>query len=102
MTNPKRIRAKFQCNTITQTMGGRHREIQGEQKYVPEPVYTIEMAPVYESDAGKNAENKKFWDASPSGKLELQCVLKEVIEHFEVGKYYYLDIVEAPEDATKL
>lgn len=89
----KRTRAKFVCNVITRTMGGRYREEQGEQVWVPEPVITVEMTPVAADD--DNPENKEFWDATPSGKLELQCVHEEAVKHLEVGKEYYLDIVPA-------
>lgn len=95
----KTVRAKFTCDTITQTMGGRYRNVQGKQEWTPEPVFSIEMSPVYSEDEG--SENKQFWEATPSGKLELQCVLKESVAHLEVGKEYYLDISPAEPAASE-
>lgn len=88
-------RCKFTCNEITQTMGGRYRDVQGEKTWTPEPVYTIKMAPVYHNGDPEH-ENSKFWEASPAGSFEIQCVNKEAVEHLEVGGEYYLDITPAP------
>jgi len=51
----------------------------------------FEFHPVYSDD--ENSENKKFWEATPSGKLEFQCLNPDV--KFEAGKEYYIDISEA-------
>jgi len=86
----KTIRCKMTLNSITRQMGGRYRDVQGEQKWTPEPVTSLEFAPVFSDDP--RSENKRFWDATPSGKLEFQCVHREAVEHFEVGQEYYVDI----------
>lgn len=41
-------------------------------------------------------ENKKFWDASPSGTLKITIQNPNAANEFEMGKYYYLDFNEAP------
>lgn len=51
----------------------------------------VVLLPVYSSDP--NSENKKFWDYTPSGKLEFTYINDSV--NFEPGKEYYIDITEA-------
>jgi hypothetical protein len=41
-------------------------------------------------------ENKRFSQATPSGKLEVWVNNPAAIEKFEVGKSYYLDFTPAP------
>ena len=93
------VRCKMVCDEISQTMGGRYRDIQGEKKYVPEPVFSVKMSPVYHNN-NREHENTKFWEATPSGSFEIQSVNREAVEHLQVGKEYYFDIVEAPETPT--
>lgn len=47
--------------------------------------YTARFIPV----SSGSEENKRFWSATPSGKLELGTINEMP---FEVGKEYYLDI----------
>jgi hypothetical protein len=58
---------------------------------------TFNFRPVYSTDP--EHENKKFWDASPQGSLQLGVVNKRVWDQFELGKEYYLDFTEAPSGA---
>ena len=64
--------------------------------YVMEPcqLVTIEMFPVY-GNGDPNHENTKFWQASPAGKLELNCVNESASAQFKVGHEYYVDFNEA-------
>jgi hypothetical protein len=55
-------------------------------------MYSYKFVPVYSEKP--DSENKKFWDATPSGLLEMTCVYYGL---FEVGKEYYLDFSEAVE-----
>jgi hypothetical protein len=55
----------------------------------------ITLQPVYSNDP--TSENKKFWDATPSGKLELGGLKPETLASFELGKAYYIDITVAEE-----
>ena len=68
------VRAKFRCLRIAQVWNGG---------------WEIELSPVMQR--GDNSEeNKRFWEASPSG----ECSLFYHREHpFEVGAYYYIDMV---------
>lgn len=66
-------RAKFRCESVTD---------HGTAKDVRLNAVT-----------NTSEENKSFWDATPSGKLELTWVNPNV--SFKPGKEYYLDILEA-------
>jgi hypothetical protein len=70
-------RCKFQCVSKTITGAGENQTNQ----FVFTPV------------TGGSDENKSFWKWTPSGKLEFNCLNKEV--DFEIGKSYYLDISPA-------
>lgn len=53
---------------------------------------TIVMQPVYSSDP--ESENKAFWDATPSGKIEMH-IKSSAAEEFEPGVEYYIDFTRA-------
>jgi len=53
---------------------------------------TLELTPVFSNDP--NHENKKFWDATPSGKIEISAK-PEALESFKVGDEYYIDFTPA-------
>lgn len=72
------VRSKFKCI-------GEMRTEYHQRKYT--------FAPVYSNDP--NAENKAFWDATPSGTIEL-LITNEKAWTFEPGKEYYVDFTEAP------
>jgi hypothetical protein len=60
-----------------------------------EPPVTLEFYFVYSSDP--NSENKKFWDYTPGGKIEMNLVKPETRKMFDMGKEYYIDFSPAPE-----
>jgi hypothetical protein len=64
----------------------------GEYKHNSEAKgqFTAEFQPVYSNDP--DSENKKFWEFTPSGKLELGCINDQ---GFKAGKEYYIDITPA-------
>lgn len=57
-------------------------------KYVDCILSTLTFIPV----AGDTPENKLFWEATPSGKLELGMVNEEAVKGFEMLKEYYVTI----------
>lgn len=67
------VRAKFYVWAKT--------EFSGRDSYV-----RVEMLPV----SGDDPENKLFWDATPSGKIEM-VIKPDVAVEFEVGHAYYID-----------
>lgn len=71
-------RCKFKCDTITQH--------QNKQR-------SVVFVPVYSDVEG--SENKKFWQYTLSGKFEMGYINENV--NFEVGKEYYIDITESPD-----
>lgn len=65
--------------------------VEGQRKYVrseKQEMRTIYMAPVYSEDP--NSENKKFWDASPSGEIKLGTVNPAAWKEFELDAEYRL------------
>jgi hypothetical protein len=97
------VRCKFKVTAIKRTIGSQKkrdaegnlvRTEKGYDVYEPCEMATIEMSPVYaNNDPGH--ENSKFWDASPGGKFELNCVNKAAVEQLELDKEYYIDITPA-------
>ena len=92
------VRAKFRVDEVRCTQISRYKEENG--KYVPEGVKemrTVIMLPV----GGTSEENKKFWDASPSGRLELGTINPEAWEQLKLGEEYYIDFTHAPKPEIK-
>lgn len=89
------IRAKFKVDEIRRTRGTAPVvDASGKTSYKPCEIRSIVLSPVY-GNADPNHENTKFWQASPSGRLELGCVNLEAAQQFELGKEYYLDFTLA-------
>ena len=95
------IRSKFRLDTITIGTGSRCVKSQGQEKWESCIVHTLKLSPVYANDDPEH-ENSKFWDATPSGLLELGCIHPDAVRHMEVGKEYFVDIsdAEAPENSS--
>jgi hypothetical protein len=66
--------------------------------YVTEKVEmrTIVMSPVYSNDS--NDPNKKFWDASPSGEIQLGTINPDAWRAFELDGLYEVTFrkIDAP------
>lgn len=69
------IRAKFVVSKITRTFNWKGA--------------TIELTPVYSADP--EHENKKFWDATPSGSIVLNINNPEAADAFILGEEHYVD-----------
>lgn len=96
------VRAKFKVESLKFTNGSKVKlgpdgkpvkDAKGYDVYEPAKQVTIEMHPVY-GNGDPNHENTKFWQASPSGRLELNCVNEAASVQFEVGKEYYVDFTK--------
>ena len=92
------VRAKFRLNSFTTELHARYpqKKADGSTDYSkPENVEkrTLNFTPVHSDVEG--SENKSFWDASPSGSVQLGVVNPEAWKHFEIGKEYYLDFTPA-------
>jgi hypothetical protein len=76
------VRAKFICNSITRQ---KHWDrSKGETQ-------TIKLTPV----VGGSEENEAFYEATPSGSIDLMTVNEEAAKNFELGKSYYVDFTPA-------
>lgn len=53
----------------------------------------VTFAPVYSSDP--KHENKSFWDATPSGTIQMWISNPAAFSQFELGKEYYVDFTPA-------
>lgn len=92
------VRSKFRLNSFTTELHQTYpnKKADGSADYSrPEPVEkrTLNFTPVYSDQA--DSENKAFWDATPSGSLQLGVVNPEAWKKFELGKEYYLDFTPA-------
>lgn len=89
------VRAKFKCTKIERVESSKTIiEDDGSRTYVPSEMQTIHFSPVF-GNGDPNHENTKFWQASPSGSLQLGCINLEAAEKFALGKEYYLDFTPA-------
>ena len=92
------VRAKFRLNSFTVDLHTTypHKKENGSTDHSrPEQVEkrTLNMTPVYSDDP--KDENRAFWDATPTGSLQLGVVNQEAWKHFEIGKTYYVDFTPA-------
>lgn len=71
------VRAKFRCTSVTTTLN-----------YQNKLIYSYKFNAVTDN----NPENKSFFEATPSGSLDLGTVKEDL---FEIGKEYYLDFTPA-------
>lgn len=73
------VRCKYTCNKVVKSTAWSDKT-----KFL----YEAEFSPVMDG----SEENKKFYDATPSGHLKVGTYKQDV---FEPGKSYYIDITEA-------
>ena len=88
------VRAKFTVNTIKRTMGSMPKTVDGKTTYVPTEMWTVSMSPVY-GNGDPGHENTKFWQAPPSGSIELGTVNKAAVDQLELGREVYVDFTPA-------
>jgi hypothetical protein len=87
------MRCKFRCNEIgIRDYTGSVMGDDGKYKKVSRMLYSAKLTPVFSDKP--NSENKKFWDATPSGSFEVSSINPD---YFEPGREYYLDITPAPD-----
>ena len=86
------VRAKFTCTSIERRMSSRWNSVTREHE--DKEMRTVTLIPVY----GDSDENKRFWNATPAGTLQLGMINLEAAEAFDIGKEYYLDISPAVDD----
>lgn len=91
------VRAKFRVDKIERILSSLPKVGEDEKvQWVPGELRTVIMSPVYGGGDPKH-ENVKFWQASPSGHLEIGCANLAAAESFELGEEYYVDFTLARE-----
>lgn len=85
------VRAKFKVTGIDRTKSMKRNP---DGSYSPAEVRTVRFAPVY-GEGGPDEENRKFWDATPSGEIKLGCANLEAAEQFELDQEFYVDFTPA-------
>jgi hypothetical protein len=93
------VRAKFKVSSITRTEQTTypHKTADGKVDYtqpVMKEMHTIKASPVY-GNGDPNHENTKFWQASPSGSIELGTVNADAVKQFRLGGELYVDFTPA-------
>jgi len=94
----KTVRAKFKVASFeVQEYNRAGKTSDGQPDYrnsTTVEIRTVKLAPVY-GNGDPEHENTKFWQASPSGRIELGTINPAAWEHFELGKSYYVDFTLA-------
>ena len=86
MFETMKVRAKFLCVEIGQTLGS-FKNLETD-KYEQGKLYTYKFNAV----TSGSPENELFWAYTPSGQVNLSSVR---VDLFEVGQEYYLDFSPA-------
>jgi hypothetical protein len=100
------VRAKFKVSSIKTQEGTKDvldaagqpvKDERGYNKREACQLFTIEMCPVY-GNGDPNHENTKFWQYTPSGKMEMGTINPDAAAQFTLGREFYLDFtpVESP------
>lgn len=93
------VRAKFKIQSITRTEQTTYPHLTADgrvdhQRPVVKEMHTIKASPVY-GNGDPNHENTKFWQASPSGSLELGTVNADAVAQLKLGAEMYVDFTPA-------
>jgi hypothetical protein len=88
------VRAKFKVDKIERSLGSIPFNVEGKTDWKTGELRTVIMSPVY-GKGDPDHENTKFWQATPTGSLQLTCANLAAVEQFELGKEYYIDFVPA-------
>lgn len=75
------VRAKFRCMSIAHSFTGNPDH----------SAATITLFPVWEQDG----VNRKWSQATPSGKIEMLITNPSAVEQFDIGKEYFVDFTPA-------
>ena len=82
------VRAKFKVTErkLCGYTGGEGSETTEMINVVLDPVYST----------NPQHENRRFWDSTPCGKIEMAIRSKGAADQLELGKEYFVDFTEAP------
>ena len=76
------VRAKFYVQSITTSKAWNGPGMMG----------TVHLQPV----SSGSEENKKFYEATPGGKIEIGTINEEALKQFKIGDEFYVDFTPAP------
>lgn len=76
------VRAKFKVISIT---------TQANWQKDKGHIGTVRLHPV----TGDIPENKAFYEATPSGQIEIGTINQQALEHFAIGREFYVDFTPA-------
>ncbi len=79
------VQAKFYVASVTSHANGSGQNCPGAM---------VVLHPVY----GDNPENKAFWSATPSGKIDLNITNPEAAKQFVVGAEYYVNFTKVGDE----
>lgn len=82
------VRAKFRVDSVKEQAWGKPPGIVTKH-------WTIEMSPVVKDSDDPYSENTHFWEATPSGKLEISTNNPKAAEAFKPGAEFYVDFTPA-------
>lgn len=86
--------AKFKLVRYETSMGSKRIVEEGKpDAYKEVEQRTLIFQPVYSDKPG--TENKKFWDATPTGEIRLGVVNQEAWKYFELNKPYLVTFENA-------
>jgi hypothetical protein len=83
-----KVRAKFKVDSVTRQKGWGDNPI----------LYSVTLSPV----VGDSEENKKFYAATPSGQLTINCVQEVVGKAFDVNAEFYIDLIPTSVDTPEI
>jgi hypothetical protein len=61
-----------------------------KHRYGGKSAHSITLEPV---TGNGSDENKRFWEATPTGKVEMCCINEEAAKQFELGQECYVDFI---------
>lgn len=86
------VRAKFRCTEIQRVA----RAVpDGQGGWTNGEAQAITLQPVY-GQGDPNHENTKFYEATPSGHIQLAMVNLAAAQAFELNREFYVDFTPAP------
>jgi len=88
------IRLKVRLDEQTNRMGG--GMVDGKYQEC------LKVSVVFIPVGDDSPENKLFWDATPSGKIEFTYMNPEALEELVLGREYYVDFTEVSKAAHPL
>lgn len=86
------IRLKVRLDEQTNRMGGKRVDGKYEE--------CLKVSVVFIPVGDDSPENKLFWDATPSGKIEFTYMNPEALEELVLGREYYVDFTEVKPQAA--